>query len=58
MFLVAAGYRKPHVQWRVPARILDAYPPAAAIPLPKNPGDRTISDVRLPFLVVALPFRA
>ena len=56
--MVAAGYRKPHVQWRVPARILDAYPPAAAIPLPKNPGDRTISDVRLPFLVVALPFRA
>ena len=33
-WFVAAGYRKPHVQWRVPARILDAYPPASAMPLP------------------------
>jgi iduronate 2-sulfatase len=33
-FFVAAGYRKPHVQWRVPKRILDAYPPAQEMPLP------------------------
>jgi iduronate 2-sulfatase len=33
-FFVAVGFRKPHVSWRIPKRVLDAYPPIEDIPLP------------------------
>ena len=32
--LLWPGFRKPHVAWRIPKRVLDSYPPIEDIPLP------------------------